>query len=191
MAFVVLLFFSMYLMYSYSHIVVYEQDESERTGDVSIIATSTFLRSAPIRLIIPKINVDTTFVSPLGLDADQRVSVPASYEEVGWYKNGPTPGEIGPAVILGHVDSHEGPAVFFSLGQLEAGDEVYVEREDGTKATFVVLSKVRVPQSEFPTEDVYGHVNFSGLRLVTCTGIYDHGELKYSHNLIVYAKLKE
>lgn len=152
---------------------------------------SLFDRSAPVRLIIPKINLNTTFVAPLGLNEDKTVSVPDSYTEVGWYTYGATPGEIGPAVILGHVDSYKGPAVFFSLGQLEAGDEVMVEREDGTTATFVVESKERVPQENFPTEKVYGKINYAGLRLVTCTGIFNRGKQEYSHNLIVFARLKE
>ncbi len=152
---------------------------------------SQYARSEPVHLMIPKINLDTTFVPPLGLNEDKTVSVPDSYTEVGWYTYGATPGEIGPAVILGHVDSYEGPAVFFSLGQLEEGDEVMVERADGTTATFVVESKERVPQSDFPTEKVYGQIDYAGLRLVTCTGTFNRGKQEYSHNLIVYARLKE
>lgn len=153
-------------------------------------ATSSFSRSTPVRLVIPKIHLDTTFVEPLSLNTDKTVSVPDSYEEVGWYSRGVTPGEIGPAVILGHVDSREGPAVFYSLGQLKKGDEVSIMREDGTTAVFVVTEMERVPQDKFPTEKVYGSIQFAGLRLVTCTGIYDRGALRYSHNLIVYAELK-
>jgi sortase (surface protein transpeptidase) len=89
------------------------------------------------------------------------------------------------------VDSYEGAAVFYHLGELEAGDEIEVTRADGTVATFVVTEKERVPQDNFPTLDVYGPIDYAGLRLVTCTGVYDHGTLRYSHNLIVYAVLKE
>ena len=154
-------------------------------------ATSTFARSAPTHLRIPKIGLDTSFVAPLGLNDDKTVSVPDSYTEVGWYKNGATPGEIGASVILGHVDSYQGPAVFYSLGQLKKGDEVEVTREDGSVAVFVVTDKERVSQDAFPTQKVYGDVDFAGLRLVTCTGIYNKGQLRYSHNLIVYAELKK
>lgn len=154
-------------------------------------ATSTFARSAPVHLRISAIGLDTSFVPPLGLNADKTVSVPDSYTEVGWYKNGATPGEIGASVILGHVDSYQGPAVFYSLGQLTKGDEIEVTREDGSVATFVVTDTERVAQDNFPTEKVYGAVNYAGLRLVTCTGIYNRGTLKYSHNLIVYAELKK
>lgn len=156
-----------------------------------VTPVSLYARSEPVRLIIPKIELDTTFVPPLELNDDKTVSVPDSYTEVGWYTYGATPGEIGPAVILGHVDSYEGAAVFYHLGQLEKGDEVIVERADGTTATFVVESKERVPQDSFPTEKVYGQIDYAGLRLVTCTGVYNRGTKEYSHNLIVYTRLKE
>jgi LPXTG-site transpeptidase (sortase) family protein len=163
----------------------------EEVGVEEVTPVSQYARSEPVRLVIPKINLDTTFVAPLGLNPDKTVSVPDSYTEVGWYTYGATPGEIGPAVILGHVDSYEGAAVFYHLGQLEEGDEVVVTRADGTVVTFVVESKERVPQSDFPTEKVYGKVAYAGLRLVTCTGVFNKGKQEYSHNLIVYARLKD
>jgi len=150
-----------------------------------------YARSAPTRLIIPKIELDTTFVEPLGLNEDRTVEVPDNYEQVGWYKNGATPGEVGSSVILGHVDSYEGPAIFYDLRELEEGDEVFIERLDGTAATFIVTGTETVSQDEFPTLAVYGPTEEPALRLVTCTGVYSHGTLRYSHNLIVYGKLKE
>lgn len=165
-------------------------EASEITIEATTTETIALERSLPVHLSIPVSGVDTTFVEPLGVDASQEVQVPDNYEEVGWYKYGPTPGELGPAVILGHVDSYLGPAVFYSLGTLKEGDEIYVDREDGTTATFVVTHSERVPQSDFPTERVYGPIDFAGLRLVTCTGTYNRGIQRYSHNLIVYATLK-
>ncbi|HEX4799147.1 MAG TPA: class F sortase [Candidatus Paceibacterota bacterium] len=154
-------------------------------------AAHTFSRSLPTRLIIPKMNLDTTFVKSLSLNADRTIEVPEVYDKVGWYNGGVSPGEVGPSVILGHVDSYQGPAIFYHLGILDVGDEIVVERADGTTATFMVTDKERVSQDDFPTERVYGPLNHAGLRLVTCTGTYNKGTLKYSHNLIVYAKLKE
>ncbi len=151
---------------------------------------SLFARSAPTRLVIPAINLDTTFVPPLGLLPDQTIAVPDSYTQVGWYSGGATPGEIGPAVILGHVDTKEGPAVFYSLGQLTEGDEIQVTREDGTTAIFEVTKLQRYPQNNFPTLAVYGPTDDATLRLVTCTGTFDKGEQTYSHNLVVFATLK-
>ena len=92
-------------------------------------------------------------------------------------------------MILGHVDSYEGPAVLFSLGQLKVGDEIYIDREDGTTVTFRVTDLERHLQSGFPTAQVYGDIDHSGLRIITCSGIYDRGSLRYSHNLIVFAEM--
>ena len=161
----------------------------------SEIATSAeqyeLAASDPKRIRIPSINVDAAFEEPLGLDVDQAIEVPDAYETVGWYKYGPTPGEMGPSVVLGHVDSYQGPAVFYRLGQLKEGDEILIDRTDGTTATFEVERLSRHEQSDFPTREVYGDIDHAGLRLITCTGTYDHGSLRYSHNLIVFARLKE
>ena len=147
--------------------------------------------AAPTKLSIPKLKIETTFEKPLGLNADGSSEVPKSYTQVGWYEYGPTPGEYGPAVILGHVDSVSGPAVFFSLGQLEAGDDVYIDRADGSVAHFVVEKLERYEQVAFPTAKVYGNINHAGLRLITCSGTFKKGEQRYTHNLVVYAKLVE
>jgi sortase (surface protein transpeptidase) len=158
----------------------------EATG---IVEGPVLLESAPVRLRIPSINLDTDFEAPLGLKENGEIEVPDGYESVAYYKNGPTPGELGPSVILGHVDSYEGPAVFFGIGQLKEGDEIEVEREDGTVAVFAVTSLERHAQSGFPTAKVYGDLNHAGLRLITCSGFYDKDALRYTHNLIVFAKL--
>lgn len=167
---------------------------SEPVQEVVTATTSesvAFARSAPSRLRVPAIELETTFEAPLGLNDDQTIEVPDSYTEVGWYKLGPTPGEIGPAVILGHVDSYEGPAIFYDIRDLKEGDEIFVDREDGTTAVFEVVKKEQYSQNNFPTELVYGPTLGAELRLITCIGIYSHGTQRYSHNLVVYAKLKE
>lgn len=163
----------------------------EQMGDPYASSTTAYLgESIPIRLRIPAIAIDAPFADPLGLAQNGEVEVPNGYEEVGWYKHGPTPGELGPAVVLGHVDSVAGPAVFYSLGQLSLGDEIEIEREDGSIAVFEVTALERYAQDDFPTELVYGNIDHAGLRLVTCTGVFDRGVRRYSHNLVVYAALK-
>jgi hypothetical protein len=147
--------------------------------------------SLPVRLRVPKLAIDAPFEEPLGLKPNKEIEVPGGFDTVGWYKYGPQPGSLGPAVVLGHVDSYEGAAVFYHLGQLAVGDSIFIDREDGTVAEFVVTELERIPQSEFPQDRVYGNIDHAGLRLVTCTGVYDHGAYRYSHNLIVYAELKE
>lgn len=163
----------------------------EETTEIAPEATSTLFTSfsEPKTLRIPSINLVAQFEAPLGIDTEGAVEVPEAYDTVGWYKYGPTPGELGPAVIFGHVDNYKGPAVFFSLGQVSIGDPVVIERTDGSTVTFEITGYERVEQEEFPTERVYGNLPYAGIRLVTCTGIYNRSTLRYSHNLIVYGKL--
>jgi LPXTG-site transpeptidase (sortase) family protein len=145
--------------------------------------------SEPVRLTVPKINLDAEFEAPLSLKADKTVGVPKAYTTVGWYDGSPTPGELGPSIILGHVDSFKGAAVFYNLGKLEVGDTFIVERADGSKPTFKVERMERYPQSDFPTDLVYGPIDHAGIRLITCTGTYNRGTDRYSHNLVVYGRL--
>jgi LPXTG-site transpeptidase (sortase) family protein len=155
------------------------------TNAESIVMTE----SIPRRLTIPAVNIDTAFTEPIGINGDNSVAVPDNYEQVGWYKYGPTPGEYGPAVILGHVDSFEGPAVFYNLKQVSIGDEVFITRNDNTTAIFTVTETEDLSQTQFPTEKVYGDLDYAGLRLITCTGVFSHTSQRYSHNLIIYAEL--
>ncbi|MEX2054342.1 MAG: class F sortase [Candidatus Colwellbacteria bacterium] len=160
-------------------------DESLDPGAARVLS-----ESAPVRLQIPSIGVDASFVE-LGLAPNNEIeiAVPETYTEVGWYIHGPTPGELGPAVVLGHVNSYRGPAVFFSLGQLNPGDTIEIEREDGSLAVFRVDKLEGYPQSSFPTTLVYGDIEYAGLRLITCSGSYDRELQRYDSNLIVYASL--
>lgn len=164
--------------------------EDRNTADTAS-STLMYARSAPTHLSIPAIDLEADFEAPLGLRADQTVEVPALYTTVGWYKHGATPGEVGTAVILGHVDSYQGPAVFFNLKQLKVGDVIKVNREDGTTATFIVDEIGRYSRANFPTERVYGQTNTPTLRLITCTGTFNYGKQEYSHNLVIYASLVE
>ena len=162
---------------------VVEVEQSETTLSVEA--------AAPIRIKIPEIGVDAAFEDPLGLNDDQTIEVPDAFDTVGWYKYGPKPGELGPAVVLGHVDSYEGAAVFYLLGQLEKGDEIIIETEEGEEKVFIVEMIERHEQSGFPTAKVYSDLDYPGLRLITCSGVYDHNTLRYSHNTIVFARLVE
>ncbi len=128
----------------------------------------------------------------VGLNADRTLQVPplSQAQSTGWYRLGPTPGEIGNAVIVGHVDSKEiGPAVFFQLGALLPGDTVQVTRKDGRVATFIVDGVKAYPKTAFPSELVYGPTDRPGLRLVTCGGQFDERVGSYPDNVIVFATL--
>lgn len=158
--------------------------------DVSASSTKSFSRSAPVKLTAPAIGLVAEFEAPLRLNPDKTVEVPDSYEKVGWYEYGATPGEIGPATILGHVDSYKGPAVFYNLRKLTVGDTVFVERADGTTATFVIETIEQYDQDVFPTEKIYGSIDYPGIRLVTCSGTYDKRSQRYSHNLVLFGRLQ-
>jgi sortase (surface protein transpeptidase) len=144
--------------------------------------------SQPVRVDIPRIGVHAPLIS-LGLKPDGSVAVPSLKQArlASWYDQGPTPGEVGPAVLLGHVDSKKGPAVFFELGRMRPGDRIDVARKDRTVARFTVDSVERVPKAQFPTNRVYGDLAYAGIRLITCGGGFDGHH--YTGNVIVYGHL--
>ncbi|MBV9847396.1 MAG: class F sortase [Kutzneria sp.] len=146
--------------------------------------------SEPVSVEVPRIGVSSTLI-PLGLNADRTIQVPPveTPMQAGWYDKGPTPGEVGPAVILGHVDGDKAAGVFFRLHELVAGDQIQVVRKDGTTAKFAVRRVDRVPKDAFPTQAVYGDTTGPELRLITCGGVFDHAAHSYVDNIIVYATL--
>ena len=143
-------------------------------------------RAAPARLRIPSLQVDAA-VGPVGTLPDRSVEVPSRYEDIGWYDGGARPGEDGPAVLLGHVDSKAGPAVFVRLPQVELGAVVEVEDAEGGVTRFAVDRVEQHPKTRFPTEAVYLPVLRPELRLVTCGGAFDRATGHYVDNIVVYA----
>jgi LPXTG-site transpeptidase (sortase) family protein len=147
-------------------------------------------RSAPTRLRIPEIGVDTP-VMRLGLAQDGTVQVPpiTAHDQAGWYRLSPTPGQTGPSVILGHVTvGAYGDGVFRHLDRLRMGDGITVRLENGTSAEFTVTSVRTVAKADFPTKAVYGDVDRPELRLITCGG--PHTGDGYLDNVIVFAALR-
>lgn len=157
-------------------------------GDVPAPLDGT--QAQPVSLEIPAIAVNRELLQ-VGLAADRTLEVPpfAQADQPGWYERFPAPGDRGPAVIVGHVDSPDGPAVFSRLGTLTAGDEVRVRRSDGLTAIFVVDRVTAFPKEDFPSRLVYGAIDHAGLRLITCGGPYDAGEGGYQDNVVVFASL--
>lgn len=144
--------------------------------------------SPPTRVSIPSIGVDSSLES-LGLLANGELQPPTEWQQAGWYADGIVPGGTGPAVIIGHVDSVSGPAVFFRLGDLRVGDPVLVKRKDGSTLRFVVEAMRSYPKDHFPTAAVYGPTPLPELRLITCTGQFDRDAHSYLDNLVVSARL--
>ena len=151
-----------------------------------VLATPPLPAAEPVAVRIPSLRVDSPLVD-LGLQADGTLQVPADGTTAGWFTGGPTPGQRGPAVLAAHVDWDHRPGVFAGLRDLERGDEVDVDRRDGTTARFEVLAVEQYPKDAFPTERVYGDVDHSGLRLITCGGDFDRAARSYEDNVVVYA----
>jgi hypothetical protein len=157
-----------------------------RIAETAAEAPAARTVSPPVTVEIARIDVRADLVE-LDLDADGRLEVPADPALAGWYVRGPRPGDPGPAVIAGHVDSPRGPAVFHRLGELAPGDEVVVHRADGSSAGFVVQRLERWPKRAFPTDDVYRDAAGAELRLITCGGVFDPRARRYEDNVIVFA----
>ncbi|MFH8348023.1 class F sortase [Streptomyces sp. NPDC018045] len=145
--------------------------------------------SRPVRVRIPAASVNTGPVLGLGLAADGTVQVPsvAQAGRIGWYDKGVTPGETGPAVLIGHYDTVDGPAVLRDIGRVGPGDRIYVDRADGRTAVFAVRALQQVDKKDFPTQRVYGDTDRPELRLVTCGGGLVDGHRP--DNIVVYADL--
>lgn len=145
--------------------------------------------SPPVHLSIPVIDVSQRLLR-LGLQPDRTVEVPAprDSEYPGWYRLGAMPGQVGSAVILGHVDSSTGPAVFYELRRLVRGDRVDVRLENGAVAHFEVRSVRTYPNEDFPARKVYASQGVAALNLVTCGGDYDSSRGGYQANVVVNAR---
>lgn len=146
--------------------------------------------SEPRALHIETIGATSTLI-PLGLQDDGTIEVPSLDEplQAGWYRYGPTPGEIGPAVLLGHVNARGQDGIFARLAELAPGDDVRVERADGRTAVFTVTRVDQIAKTAFPTDAVYGDTADAQLRLITCGGELDRERHSYRDNIIVYAVL--
>ena len=162
------------------------------TGDTSGFqdpaAPAARSTATPVRVEIPAIGVSSG-LEDLGRGAAGELDPPDDWDSAGWFADGIVPGQVGPAVIAGHVDSPTSAAVFYRLDELVAGDAIRVEMSDGTTRTFTVERSERAAKSAFPTSDVYGSAPTPQLRLITCDGTFDTATGHYTDNLIVFADL--
>ncbi|MET9832168.1 class F sortase [Streptomyces sp. NPDC006385] len=166
-----------------------EASEEDASASASANPPHTLGRSDPVRLRIPAIAVDTPVIR-LGLAPDGTVEVPpiTADDRAGWYRHSPTPGQVGPSVVLGHVTvGPYGDGVFRRLDRLRRGDRIEVRRTDGTAAEFAVSAVRTVAKADFPAKDVYGDVARPEVRLITCGGPRTGDE--YRDNVIVFAEL--
>jgi LPXTG-site transpeptidase (sortase) family protein len=142
--------------------------------------------ATPVQVSIPAIDVQSS-LADLGVDDEGALVPPSDFAQAGWFAAGPVPGDVGPAVIAGHVDSRTGPAVFFRLEELAVGDIVQVTRTDDRDVGFRVTRVAQYPKDDFATEEVYGPTTGAELRLITCGGTFDPSRRSYRDNVVVYA----
>lgn len=158
--------------------------DTERAADPASSESSDLPH---LRVSIPRLDLDEDLIE-LGIDADDRLEVPDDPARVGWFTGGSRPGESGATVLVGHLDSTAGPAVFARLPELAPGDEVVVTHQGETAVDYRVVAVEDVPKADFPTEAVYGPAGTDDLRLITCTGPWDADEEAHRDNRIVYAE---
>jgi LPXTG-site transpeptidase (sortase) family protein len=146
------------------------------------------LVGSPTRVRIPAIDVDTG-LEELTLRPTGELNPPVAFDQAGWFRDGVIPGDAGPAVIAGHVDSRRGPAVFYRLTELVRGDAVEVLR-GGVWVTFRIVTVEQYPKDQFPDERVYQPTPDAELRLITCGGAFNLGRLSYRDNIVAYAVIE-
>ncbi|MCB0091608.1 MAG: class F sortase [Caldilineaceae bacterium] len=155
--------------------------------ELAALATSA-PASPPARLKIPRLDVDASIES-VGLADNGSMGAPTYVEDVAWYNRGAIPGEIGKAVLAGHLDAIGGvPAVFYRIGSLQAGDSVIIVHADGTESHFEVTHKNTYPYTETPFDEVFGFTLQSELNLITCTGSWNRSAQNYTNRLVVFTR---
>ncbi|MER6391029.1 class F sortase [Streptomyces sp. NPDC001523] len=171
------------------HIAATPARNASTTPAAPPAAATPLPASEPVRVRIPAAGVDTSPVLRLGLEHDGTVQVPsvADGDKIGWYTKGVTPGQTGPAVLIGHFDTARGPAVLKDVSKVHVGDEITVSRADGGSAVFRVRELEQVDKKSFPTAKVYGNTTRPELRVVTCGGEITDGHRP--DNIILYADL--
>jgi hypothetical protein len=147
-------------------------------------------RSVPVSIRARSVGIDAE-IHPVGNAASGAIDVPTGerFDEAGWYNKGPTPGEYGPAVIVGHVDNGQGPSVLHKLSRLRPGNRVEITREDGSVAVFEVNTTKKYDRQDLPADEVFGDFSHPGLRLITCGGRWVGGTTGYADNVVVFASL--
>jgi len=167
-------------------------DRSSRNGasiQTPVPAASGGAGAAPpAHLTVPRLGISSS-LQRLHLLKNGQLQSPTAWTEAGWYADGTRPGDVGPAVIAGHVDSTLGPAVFYRLREARVDDKILVTEVGGKVLTFVVSEVRSYPKDKFPTDTVYGPAALPELRLVTCTGEFDYVHHNYLDNLVVFAVL--
>lgn len=156
-----------------------------RPAHIAVKAKKSLPFSEPTHISIPSVDIDADIIQ-VGLSGDGSIQMPPLFSwQAGWYKYSPSPGQIGPAVIVGHVDNTKGTSVFWNLRKVQPGDTVSISRADGKTVKFKVTSLKQYDQSHFPIAKVYGNIDYAGIRIITCGGTFNHRTHSYDKNTVV------
>ena len=148
--------------------------------------------SRPVEIKIPSLKVDAP-VHDVGLADDGSIAVPslAKHNQAGWFEKSPTPGQYGPAVLVGHADTRDGPSIFHGLAKVKPGSRIEITRRDDSVAVFEVNSVESFKKSKQPIDRIYADFSRPALRLITCGGEFKGGSIGYVDNIVVFASLIE
>jgi len=162
--------------------------QSTNSKEKILIKPVGLTRSTPLHLKVASIGLNTDLITT-SKNISGELQVPERFDVAAWYDLSPTPGELGPSVIVGHLTGYWGDAVFGKLQLVNLNDVISVNRADGSTVNFRVNRISQFPQDSFPTEDVYGNTEYSELRLITCGGVYNYLTGRYSVNTVVFATM--
>ncbi len=155
-----------------------------------VVASPTPAVNKPIRLVIEDLGIKSE-VEHVGLTENKAMDVPKEKLNVAWYELGAKPGEVGSAVITGHFDWYDGPAVFFNLDKLEPGDEIEVVAREDEVLRFLVTEKTFYTNEDFPIDLVFARKDKKRLNLITCDGVFNRQTNEYDEKLVIFSELIE
>lgn len=172
------------------HALWFSPDSSASAQSAASDAPATAATSSlPVRLRIPALRIDAN-IQYLGINARGNMQAPDNFTDVGWYKYGTVPGSLGSAVIDGHVDNGLAlSGVFKHLGDLKAGDDIFLARRDGSVLDFKVIDVETYPYADAPASLIFSRADTARLNLITCTGAWVGSGDTYDHRLVVYSQL--
>jgi sortase (surface protein transpeptidase) len=171
------------------HAALQPGDAGRLQNPVPITPPAARTAATAVRVQSPAIGVDSSLINLHLIAGTNQLQAPPEFNEVGWYSEGTVPGDVGPAVIDGHIDTPTEAGVFINLIKLKPGDLIMVTLSTGRIVTFSVDSLQAVPKAAFPTDAVYGPTPTPQLRVITCNGMWNPATQRYLDNLVVFASM--
>jgi sortase A len=156
-----------------------------RPGPIGLEPISRRTRGAkPFAIKIAKVGIEAE-IETIEI-VDGKMQDPTGPWVVSWYKETAELGELGNAVMAGHLDYWGvGPAVFADVSSLEPDDEIPVTGEDGYQYLYKVAWMKHYDADTAPIADIVGRTDFESLTLITCGGEFDEVARVYLQRTVV------